>query len=477
MQEQLRQALRLTNTVELRLDWLRNDSERKKFLGWLKRRRFSARMIATCRRREAGGRFPGNVAAERRVLEAAVNAGCRWYDLEIESVEAAGRFEPLAPGRARAIVSLHRFDRPVRNPETLLRRFRPVPGTVWKLAVECKGLRDAVRLIRLARRPAPAAGIIAVPMGRAATAARFLALREGGLLTYAAVSESVAPGQPTLNAAMREYRAGRVDRQTRVYGIIGNKTGHSTSPAMHNAAFEAESINAIYLPFHVERLDDFIQAIRPLGIGGFSVTIPHKQAILRHLDACERLAERLGAVNTVVVRRGRLYGYNTDYAGVLAALKGRVRLDGCRALLVGAGGAARAAAFALADSGARVFVAARRQTQARVLARVAGGKALARSEIRRRVFDVIVNATPAGMAPDRNSPLAAAELNAPVVFDMVYRPIETPLLRLAARQGLKTISGVEMLVAQGVAQWELWTGRPAPARIMRRAVLRALHQD
>ncbi len=477
MQAQLRQGLRLTKTAELRLDWLRSDGERHRFLDWLKRRRFSAQLIATCRRREAGGRFRGDVEAERRALAAAVEAGCGWYDLEIESVKAAGRFKPVAPARAAAIVSLHRFGRAVSEPQKLLERFQLAPGTIWKLAVECRGLGDAVRLIRLARKPGAAAGIIAVPMGRAALATRFLALREGSLLSYAAVSARTAPGQPTLATAVREYHAERVDRRTRAYGILGNKARHSVSPAMHNAAFAAEGINAVYLPFQVEHLRDFVEAIEPLGIGGFSVTIPHKRAILRHLDSCDSLARRLGAVNTVVIRRGRRYGYNTDYAGVLAALAGRVQLAGSRVLLVGAGGAARAAAFAIADSGARVFVLARRPAQARELAHLAGGKAVARGEIRRRSFDLIVNATPVGMAPDRASPLGASELNAPVVFDMVYRPIETPLLRLAARRGLKRISGVEMLVAQGVAQWELWTGRPAPAQVMRRAVLEALRRD
>ena len=474
MTEQLRQALRLTRTVELRLDWLRNDGERTLLFDWLRRRRPAAALIATCRRRAAGGRFAGGLAAERRVLEAAARAGCGWYDLEIESIEEAGGFQPIAPDRARAIVSLHRFDGLVGDPQTLLHRFRLAPGTIWKLAVECRDLREALRVVRLARQPTRASGMIVVPMGRAAQPARVLALGHGSVLTCAAVSESTAPGQPTLDTMVREYRAGRVDRRTRVYGIVKNKAGQSVSPAMHNAAFAARDVNAVYLPFPVERLEDFLAVIEPFGIRGFSVTIPYKQAILAHLDRCDRLARRLGAVNTVVVRGKRLYGYNTDYAGVIEALRGRVRLAGCKALLVGAGGAARAAAFALADSGARVFVLARRVERGRELARAAGGETVERGELRRRSFDLIVNATPVGMAPDRGSPLAAGEINAGAVFDMVYRPMETPLLRLAARRGARTISGVEMLVAQGVAQWNLWTGRPAPARLMRRAAIEAL---
>jgi 3-dehydroquinate dehydratase/shikimate dehydrogenase len=474
MAAQVQQALRLTRTIELRLDWLRDERERKRLFAWLRRVRPAASLIATCRRREAGGRFPGGVAAERRVLEAAIAAGCQWYDLEIESIEEAGGFEPIGPDRAHAIVSLHRFDRVKGDARGLLRRFRVAPGTIWKLAVECGGMREAERLVRLAERPGRAAGMIVIPMGRAAQPGRILALGRGSMLTYAAVSESTAPGQPTLETMVREYRAGRVDRRTRVYGIIGNKTGHSISPAMHNTAFAASGINAIYLPFPVEKLEDFLAVIEPFGIRGFSVTIPHKQAIMAHLDHCDRLAQRLGAVNTVVVRGRRLYGYNTDYAGVLAALRGRVRLAGCRALLLGAGGAARAGAFALADSGARVFILARRSEKARELARAAGCETVTREESRRRSFDLIVNATPAGMAPDRTSPLEAREINAAAVFDMVYRPMETPLLRTAAQRGAKAISGLDMLVAQGVEQFSLWTGRQAPAQRMRRAALEAL---
>jgi 3-dehydroquinate dehydratase/shikimate dehydrogenase len=479
MQRQLLEALRDTRTVELRLDWLRSDAERRRFLGWLRRRRLRAQCVATCRRREAGGRFPGGVSAQRAILQVAVDAGCQWYDVEIESLEVARRagapFVPISPagngrGTAQAIISLHRFDRPVDDPEALFAHFRGAPPGVWKLAVECRTLAQAIRLARLARRRP----MITVPMGRVAFPVRLLALREGSLLSYAAVSQSTAPGQPGLAETTHLYRAGRIDGRTRVFGIIGNKTGHSVSPAMHNAAFAARGINAIYLPFLVDDLDDFLAAIGPLGIRGFSVTIPHKQAILPRLDSCDALARRLGAVNTVVVRGGRLRGYNTDYRGVVAALARRVRLPGSHALLVGAGGAARAAVFALADAGAQVSILARRAERARALAREAGAAAVTRGELRRRSFDLIVNATPLGMAPDRRSPLRSNELNAPVVFDMVYRPLRTPLLRLAAERGLRTISGVEMLVAQGVAQWELWTGRAAPARLMRRATLAAL---
>jgi len=301
----------------------------------------------------------------------------------------------------------------------------------------------------------------------------------GSLFTYAPVEHATAPGQVSLAEANHLYRAEKIDRRTRVYGVIGDPIGHSLSPVLHNTGFAAHRMNAVYLPFLVRDLKDFLAAIGPLGIHGFSITIPHKERILRHLDGCDPLAEKIGAVNTVVVRgNGKLYGYNTDYVGVLRALQTRIPLQNSRVLIVGAGGAARAVAFALAQAGSRVCICARRAEKAKSLARAVGGEAIARSQLRGEFFDAIVNATPVGMHPNtRQSPLAANELNCRLVFDTIYRPRETRLLQLAARRGIQTVSGVDMFVAQGTAQWEIWTGERAPQEAMRRAVLRALERE
>ena len=255
---------------------------------------------------------------------------------------------------------------------------------------------------------------------------------------------------------------------------------------MHNTAFAVRGMDAIYLPFHVldaarhspRDLRDFIAAVKSFRLSGFSVTLPHKQRILRYLDQCEPLAAAVGAVNTVVVRNGKLSGYNTDYVGVLRAIENRVSLPASRVLLIGAGGAARAAAFALSRSGAAVAIWARRKAQARSLARAVNGQAIERRALRREFFDAIVNCTPVGMHSEEQTaealPLEAAELNCRLVMDLIYRPQKTALLDLAERRGIETISGVEMFVAQGIAQWEIWTGQSAPRAAMRRAVLRAL---
>jgi 3-dehydroquinate dehydratase/shikimate dehydrogenase len=316
-------------------------------------------------------------------------------------------------------------------------------------------------------------------MGEVGLPARILALREGSALAYAPIGEATAPGQVSLHALKHLYRAHELTRRTRVYGVIGDPVGHSLSPLLHNTGFRARRIDAVYLPFLVKDLGDFLKAVPEFGIRGFSVTIPHKQSILKHLQECDRLATEIGAVNTVVVRRdGSLFGCNTDYIGILRALEQKLRLAGSRALIFGAGGVARAAAFALARAGVHVGICARRERAARELAKAVGGEVLPRRALRSQSFDAILNATPIGMHPhDRVSPLSPRELNCRVVMDLINRPQMTRLLNLAARKGIRTIPGVEMFVPQGVAQWELWTGQRAPESLMRKAVLRALRAE
>jgi 3-dehydroquinate dehydratase/shikimate dehydrogenase len=275
------------------------------------------------------------------------------------------------------------------------------------------------------------------------------------------------------------YRADQLNRATKVYGVIGDPVGHSLSPILHNTAFIARRINAVYLPFFVPDLREFLKAVPEIGLRGFSVTIPHKETILKYLKSCDPLAAEIGAVNTVTVRAdGSLHGSNTDYLGILHALASRMKLGNSRVLIFGAGGSARAAAFALARSGASVAICARRESAGRELARACGGDALPRKALRTEKFDAILNATPIGMHPHHGvSPLTAAELHCRVVMDLIYRPQRTALLKLATQKRITTISGVDMFVAQGAAQWEMWTHKTAPVAKIRAAVLGALQAE
>jgi 3-dehydroquinate dehydratase/shikimate dehydrogenase len=474
---QLRSALQETRTIELRLDWLRSDRERARFLLWLCRNRpKGATFLATCRRREGGGKFAGDVDRELYWLIQAREAGCKWCDLEVETLrklpDESVRGYPVPP---RVLLSVHDFERTPTLPRSINAPARGGVDAV-KIAAQARTISDSVRLLRLAR---CSKNFVAVPMGDIGLPARILTLREGSALAYAPVAEATAPGQVSLDEMKHLYRAHLITRRTRIYGVIGDPIGHSLSPLLHNTGFVARRVDAVYLPFLVHRLGDFLAAVPEFGVKGFSVTLPHKQTILKHLKDCEPLAADIGAVNTVVVRRdGGLYGCNTDYVGVLRALEKKLRIRGSRVLIFGAGGSARAAAFALARAGAVVGICARREKAAKELARAAGGEVVPRHGLRTEFFDAMLNSTPVGMHPHHGiSPLAPGELHCRIVMDLVYRPEKTQLLKIAARKGIPTVSGVDMFLAQGIAQWEIWTEKRAPEGLMRRAVRNALRAE
>jgi 3-dehydroquinate dehydratase/shikimate dehydrogenase len=481
MAQQVRSAWRETPTVELRLDWLSDDGERKKLLRWVARQHAAGKLrrktlLATCRRVPAGGKFRGSIEQQLFWLMQAREAGCSWGDVEVETLrELPGKSVRGYAVPSQVLLSVHDFDRTPSFPQKIN---VPAHGDVdaMKIAAAARTIGDSLRLLALARR---SRNFVAVPMGEIGLPARILALREGSALAYAPVGEATAPGQVSLHDTMHLYRAHELTQRTRVYGVIGDPIAHSLSPLMHNTAFIARAVDAVYLPFIVHNLKDFLAAIAPLGIRGFSVTIPHKQAILKYLQRCEPLAAEIGAVNTVVVRAdGSLHGYNTDYVGVLRALEKKLQLRGSRVLIFGAGGAARAAAFAVARAKAKVVICARREKLAQQLAHAVGGIAIPRRALRSEKFDALINATPVGMHPHSSvSPLSASELNCRIVMDLIYRPQRTELLNVAREKGIATIPGVEMFLAQGLAQWELWTGKRAPEAPMRRAVLKSLQAD
>src|SRR5262245_34527534 len=432
----LRQALKYTRTLELRLDWLRSDRERSKLLKALRRRKHKSRtLLATCRRILGGGRLEGGAEAELYWLTQAREAGCQWCDVEIETLrELPGQCARAYPIPDKILLSVHDFERTPKLPK----RFEHAKcgeADAFKIAVRARTLTDSLNVLRLAR---VSRDMVAVPMGEVGLPARLLALREGSALAYAPVRAATAPGQVSLHDFKRLYRADSATQKTVVCGVIGKPIGHSLSPLLHNTGYVAAKRDAIFLPFLVENLGEFVRAIPEFGLRGISVTIPHKQTMMKYLGDCEPMAERIGAINTVVVsKNGKLQGSNTDYIGVLRALESKVQLRGARVLVFGAGGSARAAAFAFANTGAEVLICARRESAARELARACEAQVIARRHLASASFELIVNATPVGMHPSEGiSPLSAKELNAQFVMDLIYRPLQTELVRIAAKKGI-----------------------------------------
>jgi 3-dehydroquinate dehydratase/shikimate dehydrogenase len=247
---------------------------------------------------------------------------------------------------------------------------------------------------------------------------------------------------------------------------------------MMNTAFRRETVNAVYLALQTTKLSDLLKLVQEIPIQGVSITMPLKQEILPHLEQTDPLSAKIGAVNTIRLIDGKLYGFNTDVAGIVLPLEKRLSLRGAKVLVLGAGGAARAAVFGLRDKGAEVFILNRTAETAQKLARQSGSKTIKKEALAKTPFDVIVNATPVGMAGNKAAPLLEAkDLNTKLVFDLVYNPLETPLIRMARQQGINIITGVEMFVQQGARQFEIFTGKPAPEEEMFRVVLHALRQQ
>jgi 3-dehydroquinate dehydratase/shikimate dehydrogenase len=466
--------------LELRLDSVPDPRLVPPLLGPLLQRHPQARLIATCRRTEAGGGFTGSLADELAVLTAAAQAGCGIIDLALESAEAMRLDQhrslraALRSVGALLLVSYHDYRKTRDLDYTLLRLSRHQPDLV-KLVSTATGLSDNLAILRmLAEHRQPP--MVAIAMGEAGIVSRVLGVRAGALFTFASSGEGeqTAPGQVTAATLRELYRIGELHAATRVYGVAGQPVAHSLSPLLHNTGFGASGVDAVFLPLPTHSVDDLWQLVRELPIHGLSVTMPLKQAILARLDRVDALAAKVGACNTVVRQaNGELHGYNTDVAGVTAPLEQRLgSLAGARVLVLGAGGAARAAVFGLCEKGADVWILNRTVATAAALAAEAGVHV---AEPQMDGFDVLVNATPAGMhgAPEQSA-VDDKPLPAKLVFDMVYRPRETPLIARARAQGLRVITGEEMFIHQGARQFELWTGETAPEEAMRRAVVEAL---
>jgi 3-dehydroquinate dehydratase / shikimate dehydrogenase len=318
---------------------------------------------------------------------------------------------------------------------------------------------------------------VAFALGASGIPSRLLTLKWGSPFVYASATErhGVAPGQVPAEVMRSVYRVEHLDQRTQLFAVVGARASFSLSPAMQNAAFQAKRVNAVYLPCETNRLSDFISLARQMGFQGFSVTMPFKGAVIRHLDWLDPLAKQIGACNTVAVQDGKWMGWNTDAAAVVEVLTKRLRLAGSRILILGAGGSGRAAAYALRAEGAVIFIAARRESASRRLARALSAQAVPWAHADALDVDAVINATPVGMSPyAEGTPLDLARLRVRVVFDMVYHPIETRFLAQARGRGIISISGLEMLVAQGARQFEIWTGQAAPRALMEQAVRQAL---
>ena len=469
--------------VEFRLDYLEKPLNSLPKIKQFFADNTAATGIATCRRAANGGKFTGSLAAEMEILSKAAHSGFHLVDLELESAESLkkGELQKLRDTGVALIISHHDFNA-TKDLDKIYERIEPFQPDFVKIVPTAKHLTDNVTLMRFIERMNESANIVGICMGDAGIISRVLGLRAGSAFTFAAATqgEETGPGQIAARTLIETYRIDQVDAATKVYGVAGNPIKSSLSPIMMNTAFRRETVNAVYLALQATKLNDLLKLIQEIPIQGLSITMPHKQEIMEHLENTDSLSAKIGACNTVLrAQDGKLYGFNTDVAGIIGPLQKRISLAGAKALVLGAGGAARAAVFGLRDKGAEVHILNRTPETAQKLARQSGSKTIKKDAVAKTAFDVVINATPIGMAGQKAAQLLEAKdlANTKLVFDLVYNPLETPLIRLARQQGIPFITGVEMFVQQGARQFEIWTGKPAPEEEMLRVVIHALRQQ
>lgn len=464
--------------VEMRLDYV---AGRVNMARLLAERPANCEVIITCRRKEDGGRWGGTEEARILLLREAIAEGVDYVDIEDDVAGQIPRF-----GSTKRIVSYHNFRK---TPDDLREKhdsMAQLDPDVVKIATMANSPHDNLRMLEMMQESSvPTIGMC---MGDIGTPSRILAGKFGAPFTYATFNHerSLAPGQLSFKQMTQIYRYNRIGPDTAVYGVIADPIGHSLSPNVHNACFEDSGLDAVYVPFRVpaDNLDQFIQDAPRFGVKGLSVTIPHKEAIARHLTKVDPAVKSIAAVNTVAFDGSERVGYNTDYNAAMDCLEHNMGeigakpspLNGKRVLILGAGGVARPIAFGLVKRGAKVTVASRTMKRAERLAKSFEIKPVEWENRHKAPQEVVVNCTPVGMHPNVDeTPLHKTFLKpSMVVFDTVYNPETTLLMKEARERNCITITGVEMFTRQAQLQYYLFTKQETSADLIRNVIKDAI---
>ncbi|MFH1285442.1 MAG: shikimate dehydrogenase [Candidatus Micrarchaeota archaeon] len=436
--------------------------------------------IATNRRADEGGKYKGSERARLSVLKDAVSAGADYVDLEMSSsAEAIHMLQALLKenkSKTKLILSYHNFEKTdaseIENAYECMKR---LACDIIKIVTYAQKLEDNLAIFNLLKRAKlENQKIIAFCMGEKGEISRVLAPAFGSFLTFGSLErgKESAPGQIPAELLRNVYRVNELNEKTKIYGLIGNPVNKSKGYLIHNAAFKKLKLNAVYMNFLVEDVDSFFTHFKGF-FSGLSVTMPHKEAAVRHLDKVDETARAINAVNTIVVKDNKLMGYNTDITGALQPLEKRTTLKGKNVVLLGAGGVSKAIAYAVSKQGARLTILNRTVEKAEKLARSLNRRFGAPEELYSLSPkpEILINATSIGMFPLVNeSPVEASFLKNMLVFDSVYNPRETKLLREAKANGCEIISGEELFLAQAAEQFKLFTGKPAPLEEMKKVL-------
>ena len=465
--------------VELRLDYVASKINIRRLLS--ETDDLDCQVIITCRRMEDGGKWSGTEEARQLLLREAIAEGVDYVDIEEDIAALIPRF-----GKTKRIVSYHNFRKTPENLRELHEQMASLDPDIIKIATMANDPHDNVRMLEMMQESEIPTS--AMCMGDIGTPSRILAAKFGSPYTYATFhhERTLAPGQLSFKQMTEIYRYEHINSETAVYGVIADPVGHSLSPHVHNAAFEDKGINAVYVPFRVpsDSLAQFMQDAPRLGIKGLSITIPHKEAIAKHLTKVDPAVKSIAAVNTVVFDGAEVIGYNTDYNAAMDCIEYSLGEIGAkpspvknqRILVLGAGGVARPIVYGLKNRGGLVTIASRTKQRSDRLAEAFDCKAIDWDSRHRAQCDIIVNCTPIGMHPNVDeSPIAKTFLKpSMLVFDTVYNPETTLLIKDARSRNCEVITGVEMFVRQAQLQFYLFTKQEAPPNLMREVLKKAI---
>lgn len=452
-------AQRGAKLIELRVDWIARAPDVPRLL-----KDRPTPVVVTCRRRQDGGKWAGDEAQRQMVLRTAIISGADYVDLEKDIARSIPRY-----GKTRRIISHHDFETTPDNLEEIWAEMSEMNPDIIKLVTTATCPSDCVRVLKLAA--SAKIPTIAFCMGEMGVPSRILCGRYGAPFSYAAFSadREIAPGQLTFPQMRDLYQFDRITPATRVFGVLGDPIAHSKSPALHNAAMQQIGFDGVYLPIRVapdqlvQTLDDF----QWLGLEGYSVTIPHKEAVLARYPQCEEIVREIGAANTLHKTPEGWRTDNTDYTAAMESLRLALApgetLEGKRVLMLGAGGVARAIGLGVMRQGGVLVIASRTAARAKALAESLGCRHVTWENRGVEYADILINCTPVGMYPQLDeTPFQENWLrDGMIVFDTIYNPETTLLLKQAREHQCRTVSGIEMFVRQAAAQFERFTGQPA----------------
>jgi 3-dehydroquinate dehydratase / shikimate dehydrogenase len=467
--EAMDRAAQWADLVEVRADYIRDLDLPRLFA------RKPCPVLFTLRSAQEGGEYRG---AERSRLEAIVEAGRAGADLVDIEFSAFWKAIFGSLPRHTIVLSYHNFEAMPDDLESMVDRMAETGAGVLKIAVRARNLMDSARILRLLDSATEKRlNLCALAMGTPGVPTRVLGPRHGSWTTFASLpgGDATADGQLPADELIDLYRVRNLSRATSVYGVAGNPVGHSRSPLLHNKAFAARNLDAVYLPLEAADVDDLLEFADYADLRGLSVTIPFKEHVRQRVRSISVEAEKTGAVNTLVRSAQGWHGENTDVDGFLWPLLRRTQPSKLKSVVLGAGGAARAVVFGLRTQGSPVCVVARNADKARELAKAFGAEWAHWEQLERLDWDLLVNATPVGMIPKTDeSPMRPDWLRGEWVYDLVYNPVETKLLRDAAKQRCRTIPGTEMFLGQAAKQQRLWVGSPMPLQEMSQALEAAM---